>query len=45
MRMGNYDIKAVIELLGSFEFVLILCLTVSEDVEILPEGVDLIDRI
>ena len=45
LRMSDDQIKAVVELLSSLELVLILGLAVTENVEILPEGVDLIDGV
>ena len=45
LRMSDDQIEAVVELLSSLELVLILGLAVTENVEILPEGVDLIDGV
>ena len=45
LLMGNDDIKAVIKLLGSLELALILGSAVSQDVEIGPEGIDLVGRV
>ena len=42
LLMSNDHIKAVIELLGCLELALILGCAVSQDVEIGPEGVDLV---
>ena len=45
LGMGDDDVKALIELLGSLEFVFILGAAVAEDVELLAEGIYLVCRI
>ena len=45
LLVGNDNIKAIIELLGSLELALILGGAVSQDVEIGPEGIDLVGRV
>ena len=45
LGMSNDDVKALIELLGSLEFIFILGAAVAEDVELLAEGIYLVSRV
>ena len=45
LLVGNDDIETVVQLLSGLQLVLILGLTVTEDVEILPEGHHLVGRV